>query len=211
MIPLKRRKRLLPLMRDCPPHISNLSYQAMPPLEPDQNRSVVPFPGKRGEGAYSRPVTPAERTALPLGLLAEMPDDVVLKSRHHPLSHVSRWLRGYAVILVRGKTIFWPNLPRDMSRNPVLLSVLAHELVHVWQYRTGMTLFSYVIRDLIGHRGRYAYELIAGKPYRDYGYEQQAAMMEDWVRLHHGLAPRYGRDIALDDLTQLLPFVGEPS
>lgn len=161
-------------------------------------------------GVLQRPLTPAERAALPLGLLAAVPDDVLLKAKPHPLSHLSRWLRGYAVILVRGTTVFWPNLPRDMSRNPVLLSVLAHELVHVWQYRTGMTLFSYFLRDVIGQRGRYSYELIPGKPYRDYGYEQQASMMEDWMRLHHGLPLRYGRDIALDDLTRLLPFVGDP-
>jgi hypothetical protein len=159
--------------------------------------------------ACSRPLTASERAALPPGLLAAVPEDVVLKAGHHPLSHLSRWLRGYAVILVRGKTIFWPNLIDDLSRNPVMLSVLAHELVHVWQYRTGMTLLRYIWRDVIGHRGCYAYHLISGKPYRDYGYEQQAAMMEDWVRLHHGLPARHGRDIALDDLTCLLPFVGD--
>jgi hypothetical protein len=180
-------------------------------FELNKSPSPQPSPRRRGEGVYKRLLTPAERAALPPGLLAEMPDDVTLKGQHHPLSYLSRWLRGYAVILVRGKTIFWPNLPRDMSRNPVLLSVLAHELVHVWQYRTGMTLLSYVLRDVIGHRGRYAYELTPNKPYRDYGFEQQAAMMEDWVRLRHGLPPRYGRNIALVDLTGLLPFVGEPS
>ena len=170
-----------------------------------------PSPRKQGEGVYSRPLTAAERVALPPGLLAAVPDDVLLNATPHPLSYVSRWLRGYAVILVRGTTIFWPNLSRDMSRNPVLLAVLAHELVHVWQYRTGMTLLSYFLRDIIGHRGRYAYELTPGKPYRDYGYEQQASMMEDWVRLSHGLPLRYGKDIALDDLTHLLPFVGDPT
>ncbi len=172
--------------------------------------SPQPSPRLRGEEAYSRPLSAAECAALPPGLLAAVPDDVLLKARPHPLSHVSRWLRGYAVILVRGTTIFWPNPPRDMSRNPALLSVLAHELVHVWQYRTGMTLLSYFLRDVLIHRGRYEYELIPGKPYCDYGYEQQAAMMEDWVRLLHGLPLRYGKDIAMDDLTRLLPFVGEP-
>ena len=106
--------------------------------------------------ASSRPLTAAERAALPPGLVAVMPEDVALRNQHHPFSHLSRWLRGYAVILVRGRTIFWPNLGDDLSRSPVMLSVLAHELVHVWQYGTGMTLLSYIWRDVIIRRGRYA-------------------------------------------------------
>lgn len=162
-------------------------------------------------GVIQRPLTPAERTALPEGLLAQMPDGIRLVSGYHPLSKLSLWFRGYAVILVRGQTVFWPNLPEDLSRNPVHLAVLAHELVHVWQYRTGMTLLSYVLRDVLIHRGRYAYDIIPGKPYRDYGYEQQAAMMEDWVRIRHGLNARYNQAVTLTDLARLLPFVGDPS
>lgn len=177
-------------------------------FELHKSPSPQPSPRKLGEGADSRPLTPAERAALPPGLLAAVPEDVVLRAGHHPLSYLSRWLRGYAVILVRGNTIFWPNLVDDLSRSPVMLSILAHEMVHVWQYRNGMTLLRYIWRDVIGHHGHYAYDLIPGKPYRDYGYEQQAAMMEDWVRLHHNLPLRYGKDIARDDLTRLLPFVG---
>lgn len=156
---------------------------------------------------HQRSLSPAEKAALPPGLLAQMPDDVTLVAAHHPLSVLSRWFRGYALILVRHRRIFWPGLPDDLSRNPVQLAVLAHELVHVWQYRTGMTLLSYMLRDVIGHLGRYSYRIIPGKPYRDYGYEQQAAMMEDWVRLKNGLPLRHGLDVTLDDLTHLLPFV----
>ena len=154
-----------------------------------------------------RPLSPSERAALPPGLLAEMPDDVVLVDAHHPLSRLSRALRGYAVILVRHRRIFWPHLPADISRHPVQLAVLAHELVHVWQYRTGMTLISYLWRDIIGRFGRYAYTIVPGKPYRQYGYEQQASMMEDWVRLKHGLTARHGKGVTLESLSRLLPFV----
>ena len=155
-----------------------------------------------------RALTAAERQALPPGLLAAVPDDVVLVNAHHPLSRLSKLVRGYAVILVRGRRVFWPDLPEDLSRHPVQLAVLAHELVHVWQYAHGMTLLSYIVRDVVMRLGRYDYRLVDGKPYTAYGYEQQAAMMEDWVRLTHGQLPRYsGGRAGKDALAHLLPFV----
>lgn len=163
--------------------------------------------------SLQRPLTAAEIAALPPGLIAAVPVEAVrLIGKHHPLSYLSRTFRGYALIVVRGRRIFWPNLGDDLSREVHSLSVLAHELVHVWQYETGMTLLSYIIRDVIARLGRYAYRLRPGKPYRAYGYEQQAAMMEDWVRLRHGLTPHYARDGADGArLTAIVPFVGEPS
>ncbi len=157
---------------------------------------------------HQRPLTPAEHAALPAGLMARLPADIVLVADHHPLSRLSRLFRGYALIVVRHKRIFWPGLPDDLSRDPVGLSILAHELVHVWQYADGMNLFSYILRDVIGRLGRYAYQLVPGKAYTSYGYEQQAAMMEDWVRLSHHMPARYGRgSVKIDALVHLLPFV----
>lgn len=156
----------------------------------------------------ARALSPAERQALPPGLVAALPEDVVLMDRHHPLSHLSKLLRGYHLILVRGRRVFWPDLPPDLSRNPVHLAILAHELVHVWQYARGMTLLSYIARDVIGRLGRYDYRIVSGKAYTAYGYEQQAAMMEDWVRLTHGQFPRYtGGRVGKDALAEVLPFV----
>ncbi len=159
--------------------------------------------------SLQRPLTASEIAALPPGLVAAVPvEHVRLIGRHHPLSRLSQTFRGYALIVVRGRRIFWPNLSDDLSREPGTLSVLAHELVHVWQYETGMTLFSYILRDVVARLGRYAYRLRPGKPYRAYGYEQQAAMMEDWVRLRHGLFAHYGRHgVDLRQLAAIVPFV----
>ena len=141
----------------------------------------------------SRALTTGEIAALPRGLVAAIDfKGVELAGLHHPLSRVSKVLRGYAVILVRDKRIFWPGLPSDLSSDPVMMSVLGHELVHVWQYAGGMTLVSYVWRDVICRFGRYSYRLEPGKPYAAYGYEQQAAMVEDWMRLKAGQALRWG-------------------
>jgi hypothetical protein len=103
--------------------------------------------------------------------------------------------------VVRGRRIFWPHVPTDMSGNAIAMSLLAHELVHVWQYETGMTLWRYILRE----RGQYHYR-IDGRAYTDYGYEQQAAMMEDWMRVRAGLAPRYG-EVDSGTLKEIIPFL----
>jgi hypothetical protein len=156
-----------------------------------------------------RPLTAAERRALPPGLVAAVPaGEIVLIGTHHPLSLLSQTLRGYALIVVRGRRIFWPGLVADMSGDARRLSVLAHELVHVWQYEAGMTLVKYVWRDVIRRLGRYAYRLKPGKAFTAYGYEQQAAMMEDWVRLRHGLFAHYSRHgIDMAALEAVVPFL----
>lgn len=163
---------------------------------------------------HRRSLTAAECRALPPGLLAAVPaEEIVLIAAHHPLSLLSQTLRGYALIVVRGRRIFWPGLVADMSADARRLSVLAHELVHVWQYETGMTLVKYVWRDVIGRLGRYSYRLRPGKAFTAYGYEQQAAMMEDWVRLRHGLFAHYARPdgagagIDMAALEAVVPFL----
>jgi len=163
---------------------------------------------------HHRALTAAEIQALPPGLLAAVPSgEVVLIAAHHPLSLLSQTLRGYALIVVRGRQIFWPGLVADMSGDAGRLSVLAHELVHVWQYETGMTLVKYLWRDVIRRLGRYAYRMQPGKPFTAYGYEQQAAMMEDWVRLRHGLFAHYsrpnipGESIDMATLEDIVPFL----
>jgi hypothetical protein len=158
---------------------------------------------------HRRALTAAEIRALPPGLVAVVPaGEVVLIATHHPLSLLSQSLRGYALIVVRGRRIFWPGLAADMSGDAGRLSVLAHELVHVWQYETGMTLLKYIWRDVIGHLGRYAYRLKPGKGFTAYGYEQQAAMMEDWVRLRYGLFAHYSRQgIDMATLEDIVPFL----
>ncbi|MCR6657840.1 MAG: hypothetical protein NVV72_00300 [Asticcacaulis sp.] len=149
-----------------------------------------------------RPLTAAEINALPTGLLAAVPfAEVRLVSAHHWVSWLAQFIGRGPQIVVRGRRIFWPHLPADMSGSSAAMSLLAHELVHVWQYESGMTLMRYVWRE----RGHYHYR-IDGRAYVDYGYEQQAAMMEDWMRLQVGLTPRYGQ-VDSTALKEIIPFL----
>ncbi|MEI9904378.1 MAG: hypothetical protein WDN06_10690 [Asticcacaulis sp.] len=158
---------------------------------------------------FHRPLTSAEIAALPPGLVAAVDIAFVrLVADHHPLSRLSLAVRGFAVILVRGQNIFWPGLVEDMGDDATAMTILGHELVHVWQYAHGMTVASYVWRDLICRQGRYDYRLAPGKAFTAYGYEQQAAMVEDWMRLDAGLSARWSRT-AIDKaaLAAIVPFL----
>lgn len=89
---------------------------------------------------------------------------------------------------MRGGRIFWPGAPGE-ARALLDRAHLAHELVHVWQYqalkRSGI--------DLLLSRA-YRYRLDAARTFRDYGYEQQAAIVEDYVRLCGGVNCRWTKD-----------------
>lgn len=156
-----------------------------------------------------RPLTASEIAALPPGLVAAVPiDRVRLIDRHHPVSRLSQAFRGHALIVVRGLHIFWPGLPGDLSRDREQLAILGHELVHVWQYCGGMTLFHYLMRDIVCNLGRYNYRLRAEKPFEAYAFEQQAAMMEDWMRLQGGREIRFGQGaIDAKALAAVVPFL----
>lgn len=149
-----------------------------------------------------RTLSPTEIKALPTGLLAAVPfKDVRLVDTHHWVSHLARLIGRGTQIVVRGRRIFWPHLLTDFSADPVMMSLLAHELVHVWQYENGLTLWRYILRE----SGQYHYR-IDGRAYTDYGYEQQAAMVEDWMRLRGGLPPRYGQ-VDSGALKEIIPFL----
>jgi len=154
-----------------------------------------------------RSLNPAEIDALPDALRHIVPMEAVrLIPFEHPVSRLARWIGRGPLIVVRGRRIFWPDLPDDLSLYPQTLSLLAHELTHVWQYESGMTLWRYLWRE----RGRYSYRLRAGKPFRAYGYEQQAAMVEDWVRQLNGLKPRWASASADPEILARLIFSVSP-
>ncbi|MCI2399374.1 hypothetical protein [Aliiroseovarius subalbicans] len=84
----------------------------------------------------------------------------------------------------------WPNsvlLPHAL--------LMAHELVHVWQWqnraRTDYTP-STSGAESVGNRDPYFYEADPTRTFLSYGFEQQAAMIEDYVcyRLFEPNAPR---------------------
>ncbi|HWU48363.1 MAG TPA: hypothetical protein VN042_00700 [Asticcacaulis sp.] len=132
---------------------------------------------------YERALTQAEIAAMP----AVLPTRAArLVDAEHWASKLARLIGRGPQIVVRGERIFWPGAPDDMSRDSALMALLAHELTHIWQYADGMTLLRYLWRE----RGVYAYRL-DGRSFPAYGYEQQAAIIEDWVRLSHGLPPRW--------------------
>ena len=71
-----------------------------------------------------------------------------------------------------------------------LQAFFIHEMVHVWQHQTGVLkagVIGSAIMEMIGHVGDYAaaysYSLDGAKDLTDYGLEQQAAIVEDYVRL----------------------------
>lgn len=150
----------------------------------------------------SRRLSETEVTSIPLRLKPLTALDVILINAAHPLAKLAKFFGFGTIIMVRVHRIFWPNLPHDLSQNPATLALLAHELVHVWQYKNGMTVWHYIWRE----RGIYGYRLLTNKPFLAYGYEQQAAMVEDYVRLHCGLNPRHALEtVHLHDLEPLLP------
>ncbi len=133
---------------------------------------------------HERRLTAGERSLLPPPLADAIDlDEVLIVARWHtPLAAMLK------VTVVRGRRIFWRNAPAEAASVPERAH-LAHELVHVWQYRalrrTGV--------EILASR-RYAYELDREKPFLAYGYEQQASIVEDFVRLKEGVRPRYVRE-----------------
>lgn len=79
---------------------------------------------------------------------------------------------------------------------------LIHELVHVWQYQTGVPV---ILRGLVERRYNYG-ALDPAKPLARYGIEQQAAIVEDWFRRTRGIGPRYGSG-SETDYRAVIPFL----
>lgn len=135
------------------------------------------------EDYRSRPLTPSEEDLLPpeMARAIDLKEVRIVRRFHNPVAAAFRQT------VVRGARIFWATAPAE-ARSVAERAHLAHELVHVWQYRflkrSGLEL-------LLDRRYRYA--LAPGTAFSDYGHEQQAAIVEDAVRLAAGEAPRWVR------------------
>lgn len=133
-----------------------------------------------GDRARSRKLTAAEKTLLPAALARDVDLDkvTIVRRWHTPIAALLK------VTVVRGTRIFWAHAP-DEARTLGERAHLAHELVHVWQYealgRTGVEIFL--------HR-RYRYRFDPERSFFSYGFEQQASIVEDFVRLSENSAPR---------------------
>lgn len=130
-----------------------------------------------------RPLTDAEKALLPSPLAdaVDLGRVRIIRRWHTPLAAALK------VTIVRGARIFWANAP-DEAATLLERAHLAHELTHVWQYlalrRTGP--------ELLASRF-YRYRLDPARVFLSYGYEQQAAIVEDYVRLKGGAAPRWAQ------------------
>jgi hypothetical protein len=110
----------------------------------------------------------------------------------------ARWLRRLVLALSRGRAIALGNHVFLPARCDADLAVMAHELVHCGQYQAWGPWRYYTrgaaaqLREL-AHRllgvgsSPYAYRLEPGKPFQNYGMEQQGQMVEDAFRAtNHG-------------------------
>jgi hypothetical protein len=100
-------------------------------------------------------------------------------SRRRPRSCAIRGLTvGYAIYLSE-------NYP-DYSVDTCDRSILSHEVAHVWQWQnrelTGYSLAAVIIEHIRFKGDVYKYEIIPGRPFLRYRYEQQGKMVEDYVR-----------------------------
>lgn len=131
-----------------------------------------------------RALTEAEKQLLPPHLAIDLGAVTILARWHTPIAALMK------VTVVRGSRIFWAGAPAEAT-TPSQRGHLAHELVHVWQYqalrRTGIELLMSRV---------YGYALDPARHFLSYGYEQQASIVEDYVRLKSGARPRYIRERA---------------
>ena len=149
-------------------------------------------------GVAERGLTPSEVAAIPRAFrdVLPLPHIRLVARAHNPFA-----LRK---ILVRGRTIYWPDTPGELSRDARTLSLLFHELAHVWQYETGRLSALGYITDPANWKYRYA----PGGPFDSYGTEAQADLIEDWCRLQSGLPPHRfeGASLHTDWLETVVPF-----
>jgi type VI secretion system secreted protein VgrG len=91
------------------------------------------------------------------------------------------------------------NYSDDFSKSPAEdQAALMHELTHVWQIQNNtMNLKAAFVKETLkakfNYRATNRYTLEQGKDLNRYGFEQQAGIVEDFVRLSNGKAPLYNQ------------------
>lgn len=115
----------------------------------------------------------------------------------------------YTKILVR-KDLYRPDFTREYSIGTDLydLMIFAHELTHVWQWqnrdRTGYTPLK-AAGEHGGGSDPYLFDLSSAPAFLSYPYEQQAAIVEEFVCCR-ALAPKAARTARLHGLlSQVMP------
>lgn len=78
---------------------------------------------------------------------------------------------------------FVPAWPRPLIVN--WASLLAHEVTHVWQYQnrrvTGYSLSKIAMEHIRYRENVYHYNIVRGKKFLEYRFEQQGQIIQDWV------------------------------
>ena len=91
------------------------------------------------------------------------------------------------------------NYSEDFSKSPAEdRAALLHELTHVWQIQNNtMNLKVAFVKETLKAKFNYLaanrYTLKAGKDFNQYGFEQQAGIIEDYVLLSNGKQPLYNQ------------------
>ncbi|MEZ0224896.1 MAG: DUF4157 domain-containing protein [Alphaproteobacteria bacterium] len=111
------------------------------------------------------------------------------------------------------------SFPRDAyapdfsaETNPQKQSVFIHELVHVWQHQnrilsTPREALKETLKHKFNYSKSYLHKLSPDKELTQYGFEQQAAIIQDYFLLsRHGIAKSYkGRRVTGENDTDLKP------
>ena len=91
------------------------------------------------------------------------------------------------------------NYSDDFSKSPAEdRAALMHELTHVWQIQNNtMNLKVAFVKETLkakfNYRATNKYTLAPGKDLNQYGFEQQAGIVEDFMLLSQGKAPLYNQ------------------
>jgi len=92
----------------------------------------------------------------------------------------------------------------DFSKSPAEdKAALLHELTHVWQIQNNtMNLKVAFVKETLkakfNYRATNRYTLTEGKDFNQYGFEQQAGIVEDYSRIKEGLKPLYNQSKEYD-------------
>jgi hypothetical protein len=145
----------------------------------------------------SRPLTDGE-VALARSMFGDAIDYGqvrIVRGKWWPFQH-----RGI-VMAPTGNVHFHPGDPRwseDFSMASLdLQGLFIHELTHVWQTQTRGRFYLPLMRHPFC---RYAYEIVPGRPFDQYGLEQQAEIVR------HAFLLRNGVRLAIAPEPSLLPF-----
>jgi hypothetical protein len=132
--------------------------------------------------ANSRDLTKFEISALPEGFTQaiDIASVKLINRTHNPFARNK--------IVCRGPKIFWPNHPKDFTRETLIIqSLLIHELCHVWQYETGRLSAARYLLD--PRNWVYNYTVKDDAEFDDYPTEKQADLLQDWFLVNSGATP----------------------